>query len=649
MATLQEAVLFAFDLHQQGRLAEADEVYRQILDAVPDFPPALHLRGLVFAQSGRVAEGAELIGRAVAADGSQPDYRANLANLLEELGRPAEAVGHLAAAVALDPGRAGLLNNFAVRRLREGAAGLAAEALGHAAGAMPLAEEVRFNLGLALAGAGRPEAAAAQYRIGRLLSPGDAGLQRAEGEQLFHLGRVAEAAAALARALRIDPLQPMAWNLLGCARREEAPAGTVQALYHRGLSLDPASPELWNNLSSSRKALDDLPGAVTALRRALALKPGSPEILNNLADALYLLGRTAEALALAGEALATDPGLADARILRAMALLSLGRFAEGWQAWEERWTVPPWSQSVGRFPQPEWRGQPLGDRRLLVWGEQGIGDEIQFAAPLPGLVEAGVRCVLECEPRLIPLLARSLPEVELVARRTPPDPRLSAADIGAQIPSGSLPRLLLTDEAAFGGLRPFLTADPARVAALRAADADPAVRLRIGIAWHTSNPKYGRTRNIPLPLLTQALALPGVRLVVLQYGDWSGPVAELAGRGVDIVTPPATERWDDLDGLAARIAATDLVVSIDNVTVHMAGALGHPVWALLAHGPDWRWLRDRPDALWYPASPCSASRRRRTGNRPCRRSAGGWRSACPDSIRSRRPRRPRPGSPGGGR
>ena len=228
-----------------------------------------------------------------------------------------------------------------------------------------------------------------------------------------------------------------------------------------------------------------------------------------------------------------------------------------------------------------------------------------FANPLPLLTQvsieeaqsstwAGPGCLLESDARLAPLFARSLPGVEVVPRGPVPDPRLSAPDIAAHIPSGSLPRLLLRREEDFRRLHPVLAADPARNPPIQRTGRRPLV----GIAWHTTNPKWGRLRNLPLADLARTLHAAGAGMVVLQYGDWAGEAAALADEGIAIALPPGLDRKDDLDGLAAQIAATDLVVTIDNATAHPAGALGHPVWVLLSHAPDWRWLRGRDDSPW---------------------------------------------------
>lgn len=610
MATIQEALLIAFDLHQERRLDEADAIYRQILDAVPDHVMTLHLRGILLGQSGRLEEGCALIRQAIAGDGTQPDFHTNLAGLLEALGRSGDAFDPMVRAATLDPTRIVQLNDFAMRSLKAGRPGEAAQALRAAVGLQPLSIELRCNLAVALATDRQGAAAAAERRIALLLSPDAAEMLRLLGEYLLQLGRQVpdgEAARTLRRALILDPLHHGIWNGLGRLHKEAGRLTEARRAYESGLAVDPAAAELWNNRSNVLKGLDELDAALTGQRRAAALRPDEIGIRSNLGDALLLAGHPEEALANTQAVLALAPELGESRLLRALALLTLGRFEEGWAAWEDRWTVPPWLFAAGRFPQPAWTGQPLGGNRLLIWGEQGIGDEIQFASLLPLLVRAGVGCVLECEPRLVPLFARSLPEVKVVARGWPPDPSLTrteAADpvralIAAQIPAGSLPRLLGDAGGAPRSAAPYLLADPARASGFRAAI--PAGTLAVGIAWHTTNPKHGRSRNIPLRVLAHALHRPGVRLVVLQYGDWTQEIAALTAEGIDIGGLPGLDPWGDLDGLAAAVAALDLVVCIDNVTVHLAGALGRPTCALLPYAAEWRWLRDRTDTPWYPS------------------------------------------------
>ncbi|MGQ9370390.1 tetratricopeptide repeat protein [Azospirillum sp. ST 5-10] len=633
MTTVGEALLHAFDLHQAGRFAEADALYASVLEAAPGFPDALHLRGLLAAQTGRLEVARARMERAIAGNPGIPDFHANLAGVLralghaeaaaaplaraaalqpesagrrgalarhlESLGRPDEALEHAAAAAALDPAAVAELNNFALRRRGDGDLGRAAAALRRAAALAPLAPEVRINLAAALDAAGRKAEAAAAFGAALCLVPDDPVTALELGRTRHAAGDGAGAERALAAARRLAP-SAAAWNLTGCVLKDRAALEAAAAAFRHALALDPALVDALNNLGNVRKGQGRLAAAAALQRRAAAAAPLAPEALSNLADTLLRSGDPAGAEAAAAAALARAPDHAEAALTRAMALLAQGRLAEGWEAWDARWRAD--ARLAGRrrrFPQPLWHGEPLGGRRLLVWGEQGVGDEVLFAALVPLLTAGGWRCALECDARLVPLFARSFPTVEVVARGEEPDARLRAPDIAAQVPAGDLPRRLLPDAAAFARLRPSLTADPGRVAALRAGR-DPR-RRHVGIAWHTTNAKFARDRNVPLERLAGALAGTGVRLVSLQYGDWDEPLAALARAGIATVAAPGVDPWHDLDGLAAVIAGLDLVVSVDNVTVHLAGALGTPTWALLPHAADWRWFRDRADSPWYPS------------------------------------------------
>jgi hypothetical protein len=254
---------------------------------------------------------------------------------------------------------------------------------------------------------------------------------------------------------------------------------------------------------------------------------------------------------------------------------------------------------AARYPQARWNGRRDPAGRLLVWNEQGVGDELMFLSLLPELARE-TSLLVECDSRLLALFRRSLPSIEFVAR--PPDRSGVPAwpvDIAAQCPAGSLMRHLRPDLASFAQGGAYLTPDPERRAALeRRYGGD---RLRVGVSWHTTAPNAGLRRQLALSTLLPLLRHPGAGFVSLQYGDHAAEIAALAGQGVELLQDPAIDPWNDLDGWAAQIAALDLVVTIDNSTAHMAGALGVPCWVMLPHPPEWRWLLERSDCLWWPS------------------------------------------------
>ncbi|XWZ94594.1 tetratricopeptide repeat protein (plasmid) [Azospirillum sp. B2RO_4] len=631
---MQEALVAALDHQEAGRFAKADLLYRRILAASPGHPHALHLWGILAALTGRPEEAIDRIRRAIAAAPDIADFHVNLARVEAALNRPDRAARLYANAVALQPEAvetrfqlAGLLQDL-------GRPDEAEEQYGALLRVAPLHASIHLNRALLREAQGRFAGARDGFRAALVLEPAHAKalLRLAATER--ELGRNDAALAAQRRAMTVsdDPADAGLFaTLAGLLAGEGLPERAAQAA-RIAVALTPGDPALWNELANRLKGLGRLSESVAGHGRGLDLLPGNPVLLNNRADGWLKLGRlepaetdaraatTANsgfaagwntlgsvlmARGKAGEALdafeqAIDAGgdAPQARFNRSVALLTLGRLAEGWDGYELGWAVPSGRFPRAEFPQPLWDGRPLGDGGLLVWGEQGLGDEVMFASLIPQLAAEGVRVVLDCDARLAPLLSRGLPPhspgVTVVARREPPDERLTAPDVVAQIPAGSLPRLMRRRIEDFAGRQPaFLKADPGRVAELRQRLGDG--RRLIGVSWSSRNAAVGHLRSIPLARLAKALERPGVTLVSLQYGDVA---AEAAAAGV---TDPGLDAWGDIDGLAALIAAMDLVVSVDNSTVHLAGGLGRPAWALLPHAAEWRWMQGRSDTVWYPS------------------------------------------------
>jgi tetratricopeptide (TPR) repeat protein len=642
MATVQEALVAALDHQEAGRFAKADTLYRRILDASPGHPHALHLWGILAALSGRPDEAVDRIRRAIAVAPDIADFHLNLARVEAALNRPDRAARLYANAVVLQPEAveprfqlAGLLQDL-------GRPAEAEEQYGALLTVAPLHASIHLNRALLREAQGRFAGARDGFRTALVLEPAHAKALLRLAAMERELGRGGAALAAHRRAMTVlDDLAEagLFTTLATLLAGEGLPEQAVKAA-RIAVALAPADPTLWNELANWLKGSGALADSVAAYGRGLALRPGNPVLLNNRADGWLKLGRLEPAEADARAAVAANPKFAggwntlgsvlmargragealgafeqaidadgdapQARFNRSIALLTLGRLAEGWDGYELGWAVPSGRFPRAEFPQPLWDGRPLGDGSLLVWGEQGLGDEVMFASLIPQLAGEGVRVVLDCDARLAPLLSRGLPHclphcppgVTVVGRGEPPDGRLTAPDVVAQIPAGSLPRLMRRRIEDFACRQPaFLKADPDRVAEWRRRleDGRGDGRRLIGVSWSSKNAAVGHLRSIPLARLAKALEQPDVRLVSLQYGDVA---AEAAAAGV---TDAGLDAWGDIDGLAALISAMDLVVSVDNSTVHLAGGLGRPAWALLPHSAEWRWMQGRHDTVWYPS------------------------------------------------
>jgi hypothetical protein len=367
--------------------------------------------------------------------------------------------------------------------------------------------------------------------------------------------------------------------------------------YERAIQLKPQLAEAHYNLGNTLHALDRLEDAEASFKQALSLRPDYAEAHYNLGCVLEDLGRLDEALASITRALEIKPDYSQARFGQALAQLRSGDFATGWPNYESRWDSPDHDTPRRAYSQPLWKGEKLASGRLLLWGEQGIGDEIQFAGLIPEAVRTGSRIVLDCDARLKPLFARSFPEIEVVSGCGPEEAgRMEIAD---QMPTGGLSGLFRNSESAFSATAsPYLRADPAERERFRATYSDG--RRLIGLAWHTNSRKTWRKRSIGLESFAPFFALPGIRWVSLQYGDLGELERQAKAANAPLSIDRSVDQLTDLDRFAAQVAALDHVITIDNSTAHLAGALGVPVWLMLPFAADWRWLEDRPDSPWYP-------------------------------------------------
>lgn len=325
-----------------------------------------------------------------------------------------------------------------------------------------------------------------------------------------------------------------------------------------------------------------------------------PAPLIALAEEARLQGRAQDAAAALRVLAALLPGNLAVRAALSRALFQAGLWEEAWDAYEVRFDLMPAAfprvtrpGPKGPEPMPVWRGQGRPEA-VLVMGEQGLGDTIQFARYLPLLVARGIRVHAVLDPRLHALLAPVCAGLDLRSSRMPG----RVAGVKAWLPLMNLPRALGLAPQDYRGRVPYLAAQPARIARMRARIG--AQGLRVGIVWQ-GNPAapVDANRSAPLAALAALAEVPGVRLFALQKGPGEEQEAPFP---LDRLGPELDGGEDWFLDTAAAIAVLDAVVAVDTAVLHLAGALGRPA-LLLAHGrhTEWRWLHARDVPLWYPS------------------------------------------------
>ena len=452
--------------------------------------------------------------------------------------------------------------------------------------------------GTALAECGRWPEAEAAYRKSLDLEPGNPGALNNLGNALLALQRFDEAAEVYRKSLGRRPAHVATLGSLGRALEMTGDLAAAEAVYRQALELSPDNGELWWGLAGVLARTRRLEDSLECYWKATEIDPDNGEALNGLAGLLLNFGRLDEAREALSAALALRPDDPKVKINQSVLNFYCGDWEQAWRAYESRWGIPGFSKRP--FGQPEWAGESLKGKTILVWQEQGLGDEIMFASMIPDLMSAGADVILECDARIKPLFAQSFPGLQCVARSDPPCRRIAEHKPDYQIPAGNLGRWFRKRKSDFPSGREFLHADAERVRDLRNRylAGDP-VAL-IGVSWRSTNPDQGPSKSMGLADLSPALRVPGACFLDLQYGDTAQERHQCRNAGgVNIIHDSSIDAMVDFDDHAAQVAACDLVISISTTTAHLAGSLGVPAWVMLEVFPDRRWLLGWTDSPWY--------------------------------------------------
>lgn len=405
--------------------------------------------------------------------------------------------------------------------------------------------------------------------------------------------RLDEAEAIFADIVLSYPDHTEAHNNRGNVLKELTRFDEALASYDRALALKHDYAGAHNNRGVALHALGRYDESLASHDRAIALQPNYVDAHNNRGNTLKALGRYDEALAGYDRALALQPDYAEAHWNKSLISLATGDYEDGWTRYEWRWKrmAPAAARASAN---PRWRGDAsVAGKRVLLWGEQGFGDQIQFARYATMVGNLGATVILEVGDAVAPLL-EGLPGV---ARVVPRKAALRDDEFDCHCPLMSLPLAFGTTLQTVPSASSYLA--PPRTRKGHWTELGAARRPRVGIAWSGSRTHVNdRNRSIPLAQWRSLIDVP-VEWISLQKDVREADLETLR-------TLPNVrhfgERIQDFADTAALCAQCDLVISVDTSVVHLAGAMGRPVWVLLPFCADWRWLVDRDDSPWYPSA-----------------------------------------------
>lgn len=614
-----------------GDLAGAERIAQRLFIADRQDEEALHLLAQIVFRQGRAAEAVTLMKELFGLDPMQAGYHNDYGVMLASLGRWPDAEAAHRMSLVLDPAGVDARHNLALALFRQDkheealavldvllqqapdfaeqyvlrgeilqAAKRYVEAVVAYAKAVELglqSAEVLGKLGMALSDSGNKDEAFTLLAKSGELDSEDAATNFYLGNLFREQGKLDDAAEYFQKAIDSSPEFAEAHNNLGLVRQAQGDNQAAEAAFAKGLSASPGLSALHNNMGNSQLQRGRMDIALACFRKATELAPESFEAWNNLGETCYRLQRLDEAEDCYRKALAINPDCVGAELNLGILLLLRGDFAGGWRHYEKRWDMPHIRDRRPRFAQPEWLGEPLDGKALLIYVEQGMGDNIQFVRylrvlrdryPAARIYYWGLKPLV----RLFADLAASC-GVELLPETIPG----GVPPIDYHIALLTIPERLGTTLDTIPADVPYL-APPSGLAGKWAQRLAGLKGKKVGLVWASGETyQFHMFRTMQLAQLARLLDVPGISWVSLQKGSGAAQIeAEgLSGRIVNLM-----DEVEDFADTAAIIANLDLVISVDTSVPHLAGAMGVPVWLLDRFDTDWRWLLGRSDSPWYP-------------------------------------------------
>jgi len=577
---------------------DAERYWRQAIASAPDTAQVHYNLGLLQGKLNRTNEAEQSYRKAIGLDPGNGEAHNNLGLLLAKCRQKTEAESCYRRAIGLDPGNSRAYSNLGILLAADNRREEAETCYRQALALQPEEGEILCNLGVLLASQRRDEEALQCYGKAIELDPGNAAAFSNLGIFLAVLKRVGEAEQCYRRAILLDPGNAKAHSNLGLLLEQIKRADEALECHRKASALDPCSAEIHSNLANLLASSRRWDEAEACYRQAIDLDPNGAALHSNLGVMLANCRRETEAEHFFRQAIALNANYQLARLNLGFLLLRQARFDEGWACHEARFNsgLPDNGIPSPQVGYPRWQGEALAGKSLLVWSEQGFGDQIQFCRYAPLLKEQGAAHIALVCRKPLKTLMESLAGVDAVLSTEDAKASRKAYDYWT-LPL-SIPLYCKTRLENIPARIPYLSAPPDRIG--QWARQLPHGQFNVALVWkgnaHHHNDGY---RSLPsLSTLSPLWSVPGVRFLSLQKGH-----------GEDgAINPPENQPLShlgsdisDFSDTAAIIALVDLVICVDTAVAHLAGALGKACWVLLpAYRSDWRWLHDRDDSPWYP-------------------------------------------------
>jgi len=622
---------------QQGQLTQAQRLFESYLKVQPKHLETLNALALLTFQTEQYDKAVEYLSKAVKLSPRVAGLHNNLGNAYQKLGKIQEALDSYQRALEIDPRFAQALYNRgqlfqSLEQLSEAQAcfekainiepnyadahngkGIILQLLGQTQAALesyqlaithqPSHAKAHCNLADILSELKRSQEALAHYDQALIYEPDYLKALNNKGVLLQGLNQFDQALACFDKALQMNPRFWDAHSNRGVTLQKMRRLEESAIAFHQALEMDAKQASVYNNLGNVLGELGRFDEALEQFTQAVELAPGVAQPLINKGIVLQEMGDLTQALASLNQALTLEPENPEAHWSKAVALLLSGQFDQGWQEFEWRWQRQNLADQNTRLGKPLWLGNaPLEHKTILLHGEQGLGDTIQFCRYVSLIARQSAKVILEVPPALVEL-CRSLDGAHQVIEAG----THNMPDFDYHCPLMSLPLVFKTNLNNPPLSSSYLKADSTKVEFWQK-QLGKKTKLRIGLVWsggfRADMPELwgvNERRNIALEKLAP-LSTVNAQFFSLQKGMPAQAelktLQDLSRDGLPIID--LTNQLHDFSDTAAVIENLDLIISVDTSTAHLAAALGKPTWILNRFDSCWRWLQHGKETMWYP-------------------------------------------------
>ncbi len=550
----------AIKFHQSGNLPQAVRIYEQVLTAIPDNADALNLRGLVHHQQGNNSLAITLMGRAIELAPSIALYHNNIAIVFRDLGKNKEAIDTLNKALEIDQNYLDAIVNLAELHDQQGDKKIAADV----------------------------------YQRAVQLAPHMAPLRLLLAKCLFEFGDKPGAISELRHAIKLQPKNINAYERLGALLRDNDQLDEGLNIIERALKLTSDNAKLWFNFGLIKQDLGEPQAAREAYEHAIELQPEFVEAYHNLASLLRALDRPQEAITTYSKALQINPSAQETRANRSLALLASGEFEMGWADYTARRSVADQHYRLTESSLPT----DLTDKFILIYRDQGLGDEIFFMRFVPELKARGASVTYSGQSQLTPIFKR-LDFIDTVLDENRdlvvdvPDFKYSAGDLPYLLgmksdndtPSSIELSILPSKAKEIDQLLPRLGPPP-----------------YIGLTWRAGIQKRNRlSKIVPQGPLAESLVSIDATFVSLQRNPYDGEI-KMLGQNMGQPLHDLSDLNEDLELMLALLDRLNFYICVSNTNTHLRAGLGKRCHVLVPNPADYRWMHSGSESPWFPGS-----------------------------------------------